>query len=338
MKKEIPYLHFIRVVACIMVVFLHSLPSFKIEGFDLYFQILITYLTLTSVPLFFMISGILILPVKIDFNEFYRKRLTKVAFPLIFWGIIYSILPFLIGKENIYDSLKQILMIPLTFPTEIGGILWYVYVLIGIYLIAPFLNPAIFDKDNKMMNYFILIWVIASLCDLIRCYEPNILGASFFRKYHLLSYFSGFIGYCLLGKYLHNNQIQIQKHNHLVYIFGFLAAFSLIPIFKTQTNNLYFSSFLSINAIIMTIMVFSIINKFNAPKGKLYSVIKNISNLSFGIYLSHMVIFRLLTFNIYSYSTAPHIQITVMTSTFIGAYILTFILSKVPYSKYIIGI
>lgn len=88
----------------------------------------------------------------------------------------------------------------------------------------------------------------------------------------------------------------------------------------------------------MTIMVFSIINKFNVPNGKLYSVIKNISNLSFGIYLSHMVIFRLLTINIYSYSTAPFTQITVMTLTFIGAYILTLVLSKVPYSKYIIGI
>lgn len=337
MKKEIPYLHLIRVVACIMVVFLHSLPTFKIEGLDQKFQIFITYFTLPCVPLFFMISGILLLPVKIDINDFYRKRLTKVVFPLFFWGVIYSILPLLIGKETIYDTINQILMIPLTFPTEIGGILWYVYVLIGIYLIAPFLNPTIFDKENKMIRYFIFIWIIASLCDLIRCYEPNILGASYFRKYHLLSYFSGFIGYCFLGKYLHNNQLRFLQCNYIVHVLGFIFTFSLIPIFNTQTNNLYFSSFLSINTIIMTIMVYAILKRFDAYNNRLYSVIKNISNLSFGIYLSHMVVFRVLTNSIYSFSTAPYTQITVMILTFIGAYILTLFLSKFPYSKYIIG-
>lgn len=79
MKKEIPYLHLIRTVACLMVVCLHTLPEATSvsNGIDQYFYRFILFLTRPCVPLFFMISGILLFPMEGDIIQFYKKDCLK---------------------------------------------------------------------------------------------------------------------------------------------------------------------------------------------------------------------------------------------------------------------
>lgn len=70
---------------------------------------------------------------------------------------------------------------------------------------------------------------------------------------------------------------------------------------------------------------------------KLYKVITNISSLSFGIYLSHMVVHRCVSIYIYEYSTSPIAQLLVMSLNFCGAYLITYAVKNFRLSKYIIG-
>jgi len=42
-----------------------------------------------SVPLFFMMSGYLLLPRTESLRSFYTKRMPKVVLPFIFWSVIY---------------------------------------------------------------------------------------------------------------------------------------------------------------------------------------------------------------------------------------------------------
>ena len=101
----------------------------------------------------------------------------------------------------------------------------------------------------------------------------------------------------------------------------------------------WISSFLSIPSIILTAILFVYIKGLQInEEGKIYVLIKNISSLSFGIYLSHMVIYRCLTINLYHLSTSFVLQITVFILTFLGGWLLTYLLSKLPFSKYLIGI
>ena len=101
----------------------------------------------------------------------------------------------------------------------------------------------------------------------------------------------------------------------------------------------YSSSFLSIPSIIMTAVLFIYLKGCNIDtNGQFIKLIKNISSLSFGIYLSHMVIYSCITNSLYQISTAWIMQFIVMTLTFIGAWGLSFLLSKMPFSKLIIGI
>lgn len=56
------YLDIIRVIACIMVIMMHApIPGAGAEGHGP-FLVLISYLTVPCVPLFFMVSGSLLLP------------------------------------------------------------------------------------------------------------------------------------------------------------------------------------------------------------------------------------------------------------------------------------
>lgn len=99
------------------------------------------------------------------------------------------------------------------------------------------------------------------------------------------------------------------------------------------------TAFLYFPAIIMSACIFILLkNACIQPEGILYKFIKEISALSFGIYLSHMVIYRTLTAHLYEFSTSPFIQLFVMIFTFIGGWILTKMLGKLPWSKYIIGV
>lgn len=339
MKKDIQYLHTMRALACVMVVCLHSLPSFETSGFACYFKASIVYFTRPCVPLFFMISGALLFPVKDDVSLFYKKRLLKILYPLLIWGICYSILPAVLDLETTLYALRQIIMLPLTFPVEVGAILWYLYVLLGIYLIAPFINPIIFSRDKKnVLLFFLFLWLLASFADLIRYYNPLILGSVPFSTYNLLTYFSGYIGYCFLGYYLHVYEFMNSKKRNFILFILYALFLLLIPLFSTATDELYWGSFLSINAIFMSSCMFLLVKNINYTNDKLVRVIKNISELSFGIYLSHIFIYRVLTTHLYNVSASPIMQISVMVLTFLGAYLFSFIVSKFSFSKYIIGV
>lgn len=337
MKQEIPYIHLMRVIACILVVTLHCLPntSYVIEGMDGVFRQIIIYLTHPCVPLFMMITGVLLLPFK-DSNvkSFYRKRLSRIIFPLAIWGVIYSILPFLLGIETIAQMKHNLLFLPITYPTEMGGILWYLYILVGIYLIIPFLRPSTFENRYQML-LFIICWIIASGITTLKQYFPFVWGMTPACKFDSFLYFSGYLGYLFLGKYLH--EISFKKKRTLLLFFLYVMALCSVYAFKKLTGN-YYIDFLHIPILFLSGCSFLLIKNISINTStKIYTKIKKLSSLTFGIYLSHIVIYRSLTVHLYLLSTSPLMQLLVMVLTFIGAWILTKLISLLPFKKYIIG-
>lgn len=212
MKKDLAYIHILRVVACMMVVFLHSLPSsneFITNGYDSLFRQGIMILTSPCVPLFFMITGILILPIEQGIKTFYEKRISKVLYPLLLWGVVYSILPYFLGMQTYDVAIKELLLSPLIYPSKLGGILWYLYMLIGLYLIIPFLSSNLY-KDTYFQKFYLTIWLLSSIVWLIQMYEPRVLGVNpWEHNMHALSYFWGYLGLCILGLYVNARKIKV---------------------------------------------------------------------------------------------------------------------------------
>lgn len=124
----------IRIVACLMVVTMHApMPNENAIGI---FNAALSYYNAPCIGLFFMVSGALLLPIKGDGIDFLKRRFTKIAGPTIFWSIFY------IACRYFFDGTsegiaKSILSIP--FSPQGHGVMWFMYTLAGLYLIAPIL-------------------------------------------------------------------------------------------------------------------------------------------------------------------------------------------------------
>lgn len=85
MHKDIPWIHLLRGIACLMVVCLHCQTAANFYPLDegtRHFDSVVSLVTKPCVPLFFMITGYLILPYKYgnDIMSFYKKKNTTCVF------------------------------------------------------------------------------------------------------------------------------------------------------------------------------------------------------------------------------------------------------------------
>lgn len=164
--NRIVWLDVIRCVAMIMVIGVHCIDPFYISptmrAIPEYTHWAAIYGSLLrpSVPLFVMMTGLLLLPVKKQpLGKFYKKRIYRVLFPFLIWSVLYSMFPWVTGvlglpkeiigdffcytqgqeSQSLIDSLKDVAMIPFNFSHKENH-MWYIYLLIGLYLYMPFFS------------------------------------------------------------------------------------------------------------------------------------------------------------------------------------------------------
>ena len=141
----------IRTVAIIGVILLHSandLTSQQMNWFEIVrWNTVTVYQSIgrLGVPLFLLLTGALLLqPSKLTepIGVFFKKRVARIALPFIFWGAIYFAWDFLV--------VHKIGTLPITQSNIIQGILtgpyyqfWYLYLLLGLYLVTPILRAVI---------------------------------------------------------------------------------------------------------------------------------------------------------------------------------------------------
>lgn len=344
--KDIPWVHYARVLACVMVVCLHSLPAGQVTGIDGVFRYGVVMLTRPCVPLFLMITGFLLLRNQhgdIDAIPFWRKRIPRIFWPLLIWGAIYALMPYSLGIADLKHTLYELALSPVKYPQEIGGILWYLFILIGLYMILPFFSQRIWT-DIKIGKIYIAVWMVASVVAYFKCFEPKLLGVVPFCNFDALMYFSGYFGYLLAGLYMGGGNMLIFRgvnfaKRTVVYSLIYICCIIFIWLFTVSDDtSLQLGSFLSLFTIVMSVILFDFIRCIKwSDNSKLYKYIRSFSKLSFAVYLCHMTIYSYLTKNLYSISTSPLMQILVMISTLAGATLLAWILYKLPYHKYTIG-
>ena len=184
-------LDILRIVACLMIIVMHS-PIPKENSNSLFLSSL-SYFSASGIGLFFMVSGALLLPVKTDFKLFIKKRFTKIIIPTIIWSLLYLCLNALVLNQPI--RIKELLSIP--FSAQGSSVLWFIYTLIGLYLLAPILSRWIKVASCKEIQFYLCIWLI-SLCYPILKYVVSINTSND----GILYYFSGYVGYFILGYYV----------------------------------------------------------------------------------------------------------------------------------------
>ncbi len=97
-KHNLKWVDLLRVFACFFVVLAHACDPFVAGSDPDAFLAGAVYGTLcrVSVPLFMMISGVLLMPTPMRLKEFYSRRLSRVLSPFIFWGVVTPFLFYLL--------------------------------------------------------------------------------------------------------------------------------------------------------------------------------------------------------------------------------------------------
>lgn len=90
--KRILYLDEVRSLAIILVVLGHVLRLFSYDYTSWLTCSALFSLTRIGVPLFFTVSGALLLTKRYEVKKFLGKRFRRVFLPFLFWIIIYIIL------------------------------------------------------------------------------------------------------------------------------------------------------------------------------------------------------------------------------------------------------
>lgn len=345
-SKINPNIDIIRAAACIMVVMLHCSPLVINNKPGCYYSTAVFCFSRACVPLFFIMTGALILPYLDGMGgvkKFYNKRIKRVLYPLLVWGIIYSIIPYFCGLCNLRECIKELLLIPIKQPDIIGGILWYLYVLIGIYLFIPFLSRDLYSK--KMRRLYLLFWFLSSMSLSINEYIPTAFSGNLIHPFNMFVQFTGYFGYLILGCELVDDTIQSSLTNFVQKITTSLilrvACFTCLLFLVAVSYKFSFCKNITfLNPIVIIYSGFIYVILFNLKintNSIIYNIISSIARYSFFIYLAHMMIFTVLTkpFIYGNFEPTVSCQILVEFATFSLSYILALIMSHFKVSKYL---
>ena len=328
--NRIVWLDVIRCVAMIMVIGVHCIDPFYISptmrAIPEYTHWAAIYGSLLrpSVPLFVMMTGLLLLPVKKQpLGKFYKKRIYRVLFPFLIWSVLYSMFPWVTGvlglpkeiigdffcytqgqeSQSLTDSLKDVAMIPFNFSHKENH-MWYIYLLIGLYLYMPFFSAWIENADRKTKRAFLLIWIISLFIPYLKEYVANCLfersgyvfGTDTWNEFGLFYYFAGFNGYLLLGHYVKKgNDWSLMKTFILCILMFAVGYYITYTGFSTTASNpnatetemeLFFT-FCSPNVLLMTLATFLLLQKVVITNSTVIKVLANMTQCGFGIYMVH---------------------------------------------------
>lgn len=297
------YLDNLRAVACIAVILLHiSGPYLYTTSNIVEFQ-LVNFLHSLSrfcVPIFLMISGALLLGKKHYWMQFYKDRLAKIIKPLVFWSVFYILL-YLSIIVFVDKSLSWEVTIDLIESSVVNGAayhLWYMYLIIAIYLVLPFLSNFNQRFYTKHVFFLVLIWLFV------------LVLAQFVSGYKTVAWLRlgiGYFGYLILGYYCAKLNLSLLS-SVLIFMLGLIGTF--LPNYLSVSLDYKWYYYLNINVVLLSSGLFLIFKslEFNS------NILNLIAQKSFGIYFIHLFFIMLLNKMILPSSFFAPIQILVNTS------------------------
>lgn len=365
----------IRLLAIFMVICVHCSDPFNVSPearmnpeYNFWGSLYGAFLR-PCVPLFVMLTGLLLLPIRQDWGSFYKKRMWRIAIPFLIWSLFYNVFPWLTGiaglpssilsdmfayagdspSQSLENCLHHIGMIPFSFSVYTIP-LWYIYMLIGLYLYMPFFSAWIEKATRKQMRIYLLIWGCTLF--LPYCYEyisTSIWGTCAWNDFGTLYYFAGFNGYLLLGYYLKKGNAWSVRTTILLSVLLFAVGYVITYVgFKDMTARpdiserqmeLFFL-YCSPNVLLMTVAVFLLVQKVKITSPRLVAALADITKCGLGIYMVHYFIVGIgyLVVDKLGVPVAVRIPMTALLVFLVSWSIVSLCYKMAPrYSKWIMG-
>ena len=165
-QKRIHYLDVLRALACLCVIMIHVSEYSISKGytpFSFTMSGILDAFSRIGIPLFFMISGALLLDEnkKYDFAKL-KKNIFTILIIFFSWSLIYCI-----SLDYVLPIVSNVPITPLNDVLKhflLGqDILWFLKAIIGLYLFVPILRLWVKKDNKKYVQYFLIISIILTI-------------------------------------------------------------------------------------------------------------------------------------------------------------------------------
>ena len=342
-SQNIEWINNLRVIALFAVVILHTASLMEYGKVPLNAWLVADFynaLTRFAVPVFVMITGALLLHREYELKDFLKKRLTRVVWPFMFWSLVFVVYSWynaeIVFTNNFWANVHIVFHM-----LKYGAYyhLWYVYMLIGLYLFMPIISKFVRHASENEILYFLLVWFVVVICS-----QPYV---THFVPQLDVHYFTGYLGYLVLGHYLANKELPQGNLKPALIIYSILCVASITTGTYILSTNAHAVSTIMYEPLGPFIVLFASgifllarVTKFNLPD-RLIPARNLVGGFSLGIYLCHAMFLSLMHDNWdITYEICPPIVSVplIALGCFILSFILVFIISKIPFiGKYIAG-
>lgn len=261
----------IRIFAFVFIVFLHTLN--RQFGVDVWMG---GYAIISiGVNLFIMISGYLLLDKTEEAIVFFKKRILNIL-PLF---LVFNIIYIYFGKIPIMPVLKG--------KTISASHFWYIYMILGLYLLTPWLQKVLKYAEKETL-FVVFLWF---LCNILNPYLRYFNLAEIpFSNFPL----TGFIGYYILGYFVKKYDNKVKRTSFIliivIYALGFLLSFLstkyVLAVTEKRVSDFFDKN--SLGTFIMTLSFFVFWCKFNFSKRD--RIIKIVADSTYFAFLVHLIV------------------------------------------------
>ena len=294
----------------LMVLVLHTILNFTLRS-DFFpskawflFEPIVA-LSKTSVLLFFILSGYLVLTKVRSIEQHWQKTRDRLLRPLLFFSAVNIGYNFLRYQQGPHDSpfWQQEVIRMTNFPSSV---LWFLGVLCIFYVLNPLFQLIFAEKEPALARYLTLLAFGFSIAAQIIMFPAEKVGMFF-------TSFTGWLGY--LALYFYGGLVRKNWSPWVTpRIAGYLAVFGFVLTvlgdyytMSTQVHNIRaiwagYTNYLSVPVLMMTLGLFHLLRErqpieISSPhlRTAIVRFVESVAPLSFGVYLIHSFVISLLT-------------------------------------------
>lgn len=342
-EKKIVFLEIIRIIAICLVVINHTDINYYYYHdtsniFTFFVSLLFTILCTADVPLFYMVSGALLLQRNESLRTLFTKRILRMVLVIILFSALQYLLKFFRGqieRASIIDFVQK------TITGDIQPTYWFLYSYLGFIIILPFLRRM---AQNMQDNEFVFLIIIKIVVDLILPIE-KLLSFDFYNStiMNSLQLVLSDGWYFLVGFYFTNfesKKKKIDKKNAILLLIAAVLIPFLLISFEFYSGNTLNDDYLKMTTAILTISIFIIsMNLFSNERYKNNKIIPFFGKHVFGAYLTEffaravfLPLYKFLICHVFGVVACGIYIIASLTLAFIFSYIL----SRIPWIKKLI--
>lgn len=322
----------IRSFACVCVLLSHAFDpvgAAKVAAIEP-----IRYLIVAGASvLFFMISGALVFYKPKPLIPFMKRRLVKIALPMVIWTIVALLIECLRHDMEWSQLPHKLMLIPFT---QQFGTFWFIYVIFGIYLLTPMIATWLERCSRAEVRLLLIVSCVAMAIPYLRIVDKEFPKA-LFTDTGSFYYFAGYLWICLMGYYI-RRYINIERYKWWHY--AILVAILLMPVVllwlgepaavvKRRTNL----------SVVLLCACYFVILKHLRLSDRMKRVVYDFAQHSFGIYLVHNHIYNFILAPIFA-QLGLHYSVAVPLAfllCLVLSYAVVHLISKLSIGDYLVA-